>query len=243
MDQNQTPATPVMPSGPILEARDLCKSYDGRPALSISVTFDRGRVIGLLGPNGSGKTTLLKLAAGLLAPTSGQLLIGGMPVGPRTKEIVSYLPERNSIPLTMTVAEAVEFFRTMFPGFGRDKAIAMLEKLQVPGDRRIRALSKGMREKVQIVLVMSRNAQLYLLDEPLGGVDPASRDYILDTVIRQAAPGSTVLFSTHLIRDVEPFLDDFIFLQNGRPIMADSVAHVHEGGRTLDDLFREVFRC
>ncbi len=230
---------------PLLIAQNLCKTYEQHLALShVSLRLQPGRVIGLLGPNGSGKTTFLKLAAGLLTPTAGTLTIGGYPIGPETKRIVSYLPERNSLPLWMNAADAVSFFETMFDDFDRAAAVSMLERLDVPSDRPIKAFSKGMREKIQIVLVMSRRAQLYLLDEPLGGVDPASREFILSTVIQQAAPHAAILFSTHLIRDVEPYLDEFIFLRQGEVIRYDATKTVTEQeGRSLDELFREVFQC
>lgn len=229
---------------PVLEAHSLQKCYTMTPALDINLILPRGKVVGLLGPNGSGKTTLIKLAAGLLRPTRGELLISGMPVSQHTKAIVSYLPERNALPNWMKAADALDFYATMFPDFDRERAIYMLDTLQVPAAQRIKTLSKGMKEKVQVVLAMSRHAELFLLDEPIGGVDPATRDFILDAVIRNREPNSTVLISTHLIADVEQILDDFIFLQKGHIARYGPARETREEeGKTLDQLFREVFRC
>lgn len=234
-----------MNSTPILEARSLVKCYGPNPpALTADLKLPAGKIIGLLGPNGSGKTTLIKLAAGILTPTSGDILIGGMPIGPETKAIVSYLPERNSLPLWMTVSQALSYVADLFADFDRDRAIEMLDRLQIPANKRISTLSKGTKEKVQLIFVMSRRARLYLLDEPIGGVDPATRDYILETVLTNHAPDSTILISTHLIADIEPALEEFIFIQRGKLLRYGSVAEVHENeGKTLDALFREVFRC
>lgn len=234
-----------MNNTPVLEARGLRKCYvANRPALDINLILPHGKVIGLLGPNGSGKTTLIKLAAGLLRPTAGELLISGGPVSRESKAIVSYLPERNAIPNWMTVADALDFYTTMFDDLDRERAIYMLDTLQIPAGQKIRTLSKGMKEKVQVVLAMSRHAELFLLDEPIGGVDPATRDFILDAVIRNREPNSTVLISTHLIADVEPILDEFVFLRGGRVMRyGPAQATREEEGKTLDQLFREVFRC
>ena len=194
---------------PILECRNLSKSY-GQSDLALnnfSIALPKGKVIGLLGPNGSGKTTLIKLTAGLLTPTSGELFVGGMPVGVETKRIVSYLPERTYFDPGMRVEETIQYFEDFYEDFSADKARAMLEDLGVPMDKKMKALSKGTKEKVQLVLVMSRDAQLYLLDEPIGGVDPATRDYILNTIVSNYNQSSTVIISTHLISDVEKVLD------------------------------------
>lgn len=231
---------------PILECRNLSKSYrQGDLALNnFSIALPKGKVIGLLGPNGSGKTTLIKLAAGLLTPTSGELFIAGMPVGVETKRIVSYLPERTYFDPGMRVEETIRYFEDFYEDFDADKARAMLEDLGVPMSKKMKALSKGTKEKVQLVLVMSRDAQLYLLDEPIGGVDPATRDYILNTIVSNYNQTSTVIISTHLISDVEKVLDEFMFIHNGALVMYNSADNVREElGKGIDELFREVFRC
>jgi len=204
----------------------------------------RGRIIGLLGPNGSGKTTLIKLANGLLSTGTGDILIDGKPVGIETRRIVSYLPERNSLDLGMTVNEAIRYFRDFYEDFDEARAYDMLRNLQIdPGDK-IKTLSKGTREKVQLILVMSRRAQLYILDEPIGGVDPAARDYILQTIISNYDENATVLISTHLIADIETILDEVIFLKNGQVVLYAPVDAIREeNGKSVDALFREVFRC
>ena len=231
---------------PILECRNLSKSYgQGDLALNnFSIALPKGKVIGLLGPNGSGKTTLIKLAAGLLTPTSGELFIAGMPVGVETKRIVSYLPERTYFDPGMRVEETIRYFEDFYEDFDADKARAMLEDLGVPMSKKMKALSKGTKEKVQLVLVMSRDAQLYLLDEPIGGVDPATRDYILNTIVSNYNQTSTVIISTHLISDVEKVLDEFMFIHNGALVMYNSADNVREElGKGIDELFREVFIC
>lgn len=234
-----------MNNSPLFEAHNLVKCYQPNvPALTVDLILPAGKIIGLLGPNGSGKTTLLKMAAGILQPSSGTLRIAGEEIGPKTKAIVSYLPERNSLPNWMTVTQVLEYFEDMFADFDRAHAIEMLDRLQLPAGKRIQTLSKGMKEKVQLVLVMSRRARLYLLDEPIGGVDPATRDYILETILASHSPDSTILISTHLIADIEQVLEEFIFIQHGRLLRYGSVADVHEKeGKTVDALFREVFRC
>jgi len=232
---------------PILECRDLTKCYSKgvRPALDhVNLKLMRGRIIGLLGPNGSGKTTLIKLANGLLSTGTGDILIDGKPVGIETRRIVSYLPERNSLDLGMTVNEAIRYFRDFYEDFDEARAYDMLRNLQIdPGDK-IKTLSKGTREKVQLILVMSRRAQLYILDEPIGGVDPAARDYILQTIISNYDENATVLISTHLIADIETILDEVIFLKNGQVVLYAPVDAIREeNGKSVDALFREVFRC
>ena len=232
---------------PILECRELTKQYsrDARPALNhVNLKLMRGRIIGLLGPNGSGKTTLIKLANGLLSTKSGEILIDGKPVGIETKKIVSYLPERNSLNLSMTVEETIRYFQDFYEDFDAGRAYEMLRNLQIDPGAKLKTLSKGTREKVQLVLVMSRRAQLYILDEPIGGVDPAARDYILNTIIGNYDENATVLISTHLITDIEPILDEVIFLKNGQVVLyapADVIRE--ENGKSVDALFREVFKC
>lgn len=234
-----------MNNTPILEARNLVKCYTkNNKALGVNLILPRGKIIGLLGPNGSGKSTFIKLVAGLLQPTSGSVTVGGYPIGPESKALVSYLPDRNTIPGHMTIFDALSYYAEMFPDFDRARAVEMLERLQLAPTLKFKSLSKGMKEKVQLVVAMSRRAQLYLLDEPIGGVDPATRDYILETIIKNHAPDSTVIISTHLIADVEPVLDEFVFIHRGQVMRYGSTAAVHEEeGTTLDALFREVFRC
>ena len=230
---------------PILECRDLCKRYGSVQALDhVNLRLEPGRIVGLLGPNGSGKTTLIKMANGLLTWEHGDLLIDGMVPGAATKSIVSYLPERTYLSDWMTAAQTIDFFEDFYPDFRRDRAEDMLLRLNVPLDRKIRQLSKGTREKVQLILVMSRKAKLYLLDEPIGGVDPATRDYILSTIIGNYDPEATVLISTHLIADVEQVLDDVVFISQGQIVLQKSVDEIREEqGKSVDQLFREVFRC
>lgn len=241
------PATPYPAAGfaPVLECDHLTKGYGARIALSdVSFAVPAGRVVGLLGPNGSGKTTLIKLAAGLLTPTGGAVRVLGMEPGARTKALLSYLPERPYFAPSMRVRDCLAFFADFYADFDRMLAQDMLARLGVPADAPMAALSKGTKEKVQLVLVMARRAALYLLDEPIGGVDPATRDYILDTIISQYHRDSTILISTHLIADVETVLDDFIFLQYGTMVVHAPVAYAAEQGyASLDDYFRRAFRC
>lgn len=228
----------------ILECRQLVKKYGSFQALNgIDLELPTGKIIGLLGPNGSGKTTLIKLASGLLQPTSGEILIDGMKPGVETKRIVAYLPERNYLEDRMTVEQMLKFMKDFYEDFNMDKAREMLTHLDIDPKAKFKALSKGTREKVQLILVMSRDAKLYLLDEPIGGVDPASRDYILDTIIKNYNKDATVILSTHLIADIEPVLDEFVFIRKGDMIRHSTVASVVEQGETVDSLFREVFRC
>lgn len=229
----------------ILQCSRLTKRYGGMTALKgIDLLLPKGEIIGLLGPNGSGKTTLLKLAAGLLTPTDGSIMIDGKLVGQETKAMVSYLPERTYLSPGMQVEECLKFFQDFYADFDLDRAQEMLKLLQVPSDAKMKTLSKGTKEKVQLVLVMSRQAKLYLLDEPLGGVDPAARDFILQTILQNYGSNSTILISTHLIGDVETILDSFVFIRDGQLCCQDSVDNVRMlKGMTLDEYFREVFRC
>jgi len=198
----------------------------------------------LLGPNGSGKTTLIKLANGLLSTKTGDILIDGKPVGIETRRIVSYLPERNSLDLSMTVEESIRYYQDFYEDFDENRAYEMLHNLQIDSQAKIKTLSKGTREKVQLILVMSRRARLYILDEPIGGVDPAARDYILQTIIANYDENATVLISTHLIADVESILDEVVFLKNGQVVLYAPVDAIREeNGKSVDALFREVFRC
>lgn len=229
----------------ILECKGLVKRYGAAPALTgVDLAIQPGRIVGLLGPNGSGKTTLIKLANGLLVPTAGSILVGGLPPGQESHALVSYLPERTSLPLWMTVGQLENFYADFFPDFQRDRFKVMLDRLEIIPAQKMKHLSKGTQEKVQLILTMSRRAKLYLLDEPIGGVDPAARDYILDTIIRHYDPEATVILSTHLISDVEKILDEVVFLHRGQIALHDSVDNIRqERGMSVDGLFREVFRC
>ena len=211
----------------ILECKNLSKKYGRKQALdNITLSLESGRIIGLLGPNGSGKTTLIKLINGLLAPTGGKLFINGNTPGVESKKIVSYLPERTYLDETQKVSEAITLFEDFYEDFDRSRAISMLEKLNIDSNARIKTLSKGTKEKVQLILVMSRRAKLYCLDEPIAGVDPAARDYILSTIINNYEPDSTILISTHLISDVENILDEVVFIKNGHIVLKNNVEEI-----------------
>ena len=229
----------------VLNCQSLTKSFGAKTALDhFTAQFYGGRITGLLGPNGSGKTTLIKLAAGLLTPTDGTVTIGGCAPGAHTKAHVAYLPDRSSLPGSLRVREAVEFFADFYADFDREKAGALLSDLHIQPDDRIGAMSKGTREKLQLALVMSRAADLYLLDEPIGGVDPAARECILDTIIRNYREDAALVISTHLIGDIEPVLDDVVMLQNGKPVLTGNAEELREShGKSIDALFREVFKC
>ena len=229
----------------VVKTVDLSKSYGSVNALNhLQLELPAGRIIGLLGPNGSGKTTLIKLIAGLLTPTKGAVLVCGMPVGPETKALVSYLPDRVYFSQSKKVSQLLDYFADFYADFDRPRAEEMLRTLGIPLESKFKALSKGAREKVQLALVMSRRAKLYLLDEPIAGVDPAARDYILRTVINNYDREATVLISTHLIADVEPVLDEYVFIHMGTVIRRGTVDETRgETGKSLDELFREVFRC
>lgn len=229
----------------ILECRGLSKRFGKVQALEdVNLKIEAGRVIGLLGPNGSGKTTLIKLANGLLTPTEGEILIDGMEPGKESKALVSYLSDKEYLPDWMSAKQLMDFFDDFFADFDRERAQEMLARLGIDETMRIKQMSKGTREKVQLILVMSRQAKLYLLDEPIGGVDPATRDYILDTIIRNYNTSAAVVISTHLIADVEQVLDDVIFIQNGRVTLQAPVDEIREEkGKSVDQYFREVFKC
>ncbi len=231
--------------GAILECKSLTKHYSALAALSnVNLTLERGRIIGLLGPNGSGKTTLIKLINGLLVPTAGTLLIGGKEPGPETKKIVSYLPEKTYLPDWMRVSDTINFFQDFYEDFDQKRAYEMLDRLHLDPSKRLKTLSKGTKEKVQLILVMSRNADLYCLDEPIGGVDPAARDYILNTIISNYNENATVIISTHLIADIERVLDEVVFIKDGIVTLHASVEDIRSReGKSIDTLFREVFRC
>jgi ABC-2 type transport system ATP-binding protein len=230
---------------PILECTSLTKRYGSSIALQdLTLTIPRGKIVGLLGPNGSGKTTLIKLISGLLTPSEGVLRISGLTPGIESKRLVSYLPDCTYLCDWMKARDIIALFADFYEDFDSSKAKEMLQRLEISADMRLKNMSKGTKEKVQLVLVMSRRAELYLLDEPIGGVDPAARDYILNTIITNYSENSTVLISTHLIYDIERVLEEFVFLSGGRFIMQDSVDNIRETqGKSIDQLFREVFRC
>ncbi|MEF9918166.1 MAG: ABC transporter ATP-binding protein [Eubacterium sp.] len=229
----------------ILECTGLTKKFGNKEALNdITFQIPRGKIVGLLGPNGSGKTTMIKLANGLLTPTSGTMTIAGMAPSVDTKRIVSYLPERTYLSDWMTVTQLVKFFSDFYEDFNSIKAFNMINDLGISIKDRIKTMSKGTKEKVQLILVMSREAELYLLDEPIGGVDPAARDYILNTIIGNYNDNATVVISTHLIADIEKILDEVIFINQGNIVMQSSVDDIREKQqKSVDELFREVFKC
>lgn len=230
---------------PILECKNLVKTYANSEALKgIDLTINRGRIVGLLGPNGSGKSTLIKLANGLLTPSSGEILINGLKPGIETKKIVSYLPEMTYLNDWMKVSDIINFFKDFYDNFNPEKAHEMLQKLNINPNDKLKTMSKGTKEKVQLILVMSREANLYLLDEPIAGVDPAARDYILNTIITNYNKNATIIISTHLISDIERILDDVVFISYGKIFLTKSVDEIRETeGKSVDTLFREVFRC
>ena len=230
---------------PILECQRLTKKYGSFFALSeLTLSLDRGQIVGLLGPNGSGKTTLIKLANGLLNPTDGHIMINGLAPGTESKKIVSYLPDRSFFSEHMKVKEIISYYTDFYDNFSTDRASKMLDTLEIDINSRFSALSKGTKEKVQLVLVMSRDADLYILDEPIGGVDPAARDYILQTILTNYNENATVLIPTHLISDIENVLDRVIFLQNGQLALNETVDDIRlKYGKSVDALFREVFKC
>ena len=230
---------------PILECQRLTKKYGSFFALSeLTLSLDRGQIVGLLGPNGSGKTTLIKLANGLLNPTDGHIMINGLAPGTESKKIVSYLPDRSFFSEHMKVKEIISYYTDFYDNFSTDRASKMLDTLEIDINSRFSALSKGTKEKVQLVLVMSRDVDLYILDEPIGGVDPAARDYILQTILTNYNENATVLISTHLISDIENVLDRVIFLRNGQLALNETVDDIRlKYGKSVDTLFREVFKC
>ena len=245
MDNVQLQQNAAPQSDPIVRCTGVVKKYGSFVALNnFDLEIPRGRIVGLLGPNGSGKTTLIKLIAGLLAPNAGTVYVDGNPVGPKTKAVVSYLPERTYFSDTMKISELLDYFEDFYDDFDRVRAQSMLADLQIDQNAKLKTLSKGTKEKVQLVMVMSRRAKLYLLDEPIAGVDPAAREYILRTIITNYGEDSTILISTHLIQDVEQVLDEFMFISGGQVFMRDTTDNVRENqGKSVDALFREVFRC
>lgn len=229
----------------ILQCNELTKKFGSKTALSkIDIKLKRGKITGLLGPNGSGKTTLIKLANGLLHPDGGEILIDGKTPGAESKAIVSYLPEKTYLNDYMTVKEIIQFFCDFYSDFDKSRALDMLARLGMNENDKLKTMSKGTKEKVQLILVMSRRAQIYFLDEPIAGVDPAARDYILETIITNYDENAAIVISTHLIADVEKVLDEVIFLKYGEIVMHKSVDEIREDeGKSVDMLFREVFKC
>ena len=229
----------------ILQCNELTKKFGSKTALSkIDIKLKRGKITGLLGPNGSGKTTLIKLANGLLHPDGGEILIDGKTPGAELKAIVSYLPEKTYLNDYMTVKEIIQFFCDFYSDFDKSRALDMLARLGINENDKLKTMSKGTKEKVQLILVMSRRAQIYFLDEPIAGVDPAARDYILETIITNYDENAAIVISTHLIADVEKVLDEVIFLKYGEIVMHKSVDEIREDeGKSVDMLFREVFKC
>ena len=229
----------------LLECKMLCKSYDEKTVLKdINLKIPRGKIVGLLGKNGTGKTTLIKLINDLLIPTSGEILINGKKPGIESKEIISYLPERTYLDREITVKDAIKYFEEFYKNFDSQKAMKLLKDLDLNIDSKISKMSKGMQEKLQLILVMSRNAELYILDEPLGGVDPATRDFILDTILSNFCEGASIIISTHLIADVERILDEVIFIDKGEIILTSSADELRNKEKSsIDEVFRRYFKC
>lgn len=229
----------------LLECKNLCKSFDDKEILKdINLTVESGRIVGLLGRNGQGKSTLIKLVNDLLTPTSGEVLINGKAPDIESKRIISYLPERTYLDKDMSVDEVINFFSEFYDDFNKQKAYKLLEDLELDVNQRLKRMSKGMQEKVQLIMVMSREAQLYILDEPLGGVDPATRDYILDTILSNFSEGASVIISTHLIADIERILDDVIFIDKGKIVLSASADELRTKEKmSVDEVFRRLFKC
>lgn len=229
----------------VLECIGLGKNYGKKVALDdLNMKIESGKIVGVLGPNASGKTTFIKLANGLLTPTKGKITIDGHEPSVYTKEIVAYLPDKKYLNDWMKVSELIEFFKDFYSNFKADRAYEMLESLNIDKNDKLKTLSKGTKEKIQLILVMSRDAKLYMLDEPIAGVDPAARDYIIRTIINNYNKDATVMICTHLIADIEPILDDVVFIKNGKLVLSSSVDDIREKyGRSVDEHFREVFKC
>ena len=229
----------------LLEIKNLSKTFDNKQVLKdINLSISKGKIIGLLGKNGAGKTTLIKLINDLLTPTTGEIKVKGNEVGVETKKIISYLPERTYLNKQMKVSEVIDFFADFYDNFDSEKAKKLLKDLDLDIDQRLTKMSKGMQEKVQLVLVMSRNADLYILDEPLGGVDPATRDYILDTILSNFNEKASVIISTHLISDIERILDEVIFIDKGEIILQEEADKLRKKEKSsIDEIFRRMFKC
>lgn len=229
----------------LIEFRNVTKKFGYKLALEdVNIKIERGKIYGLLGPNGSGKTTMIKLMNDLLQPTSGEVLIKGEKPGVESKKIISYLPERTYLNMDMKVEELLTFFSDFYADFDQEKALKLLEKLDIATDAKLKTMSKGTKEKVQLIAVMSRKADIYILDEPIGGVDPASRDYILETIISNFSENSSLIISTHLIADIEKILDEVIFINKGKIVLCENADEVRAKNKTtIDALFREEFKC
>ena len=229
----------------LVEFKNLSKNYGTKQALvDVNITFEKGKIYGLLGPNGSGKTTMIKIINDLLQPSGGEILVNGKEPGIESKKIISYLPERTYLNMNMKVSELIQFFKDFYDDFDEEKATKLLEKLKINKTDRLKNMSKGTKEKVQLIMVMSRKAELYILDEPIGGVDPASRDYILDTILTNFNEGASIIICTHLIADIEKILDQVIFINQGKIFLnedADTIRNKRQ--TTIYKLFREEFKC
>ena len=226
----------------IISVNNLTKSYGSHTVLqNVSFGLEEGHIIGLLGPNGSGKTSLIKILTGLINDYSGEVLIDGRKPGAFTKNMVAYLPEKTYLAAWMTADDAVNYIADFYDDFDKAKAMNMLDLFQLPHKQKAKTMSKGMQEKLQLILVMCRNAKVYILDEPMGGVDPAARDFILDAIIKNRPEGSTLMMSTHLIHDIEGVLDSIVMIGRGHLLMQDTVAHLTESGKTVNEVFKEVF--
>jgi len=229
----------------LVELKELSKSYGSKKALkNVDLNIEKGKIYGLLGPNGSGKTTIIKIINGLLQPTNGSILIKGKAPGIDSKKVISYLPERTYLNMNFKVTEIIELFSDFYEDFDSKKALKQLKKLNINPNDKLKTMSKGTKEKVQLVLVMSRKAELYILDEPIGGVDPASRDYILETILNNFNEGSSIIICTHLISDIEKILDDVIFINKGEIVLNSPAEDIRKTKKTtIDKLFREEFKC
>ena len=229
----------------LVQCKNLYKEFDNQKILkNINLTIPKGKIIGLLGKNGMGKSTLIKLINDLLTPTSGEILINGEKPGVESKKVISYLPERTYLDKSMTVGQVLRYFEEFYDNFNTEKAKRLLKDLDLSIEKKISHMSKGMQEKLQLILVMSREAELYILDEPLGGVDPATRDYILDTILSNFKEGASVLISTHLIADIERILDDVIFIDKGEIKLTSSADELRKTENAIiDEIFRRSFKC
>jgi len=229
----------------LVECKKLCKSYDEKQVIKdVNLKIPKGKIIGLLGKNGTGKTTLIKLINDLLTPTSGEVLIKGKKPGVESKDIIAFLPERTYLDREMSVKDAIKYFEEFYTNFDSQKAVKLLKDLDLDMNSKISKMSKGMQEKLQLILVMSRNAELYILDEPLGGVDPATRDYILDTILSNFCEGASVIISTHLIADIERILDEVIFIDKGKIVLTSSADELrNKENASIDEIFRRYFKC
>ncbi len=229
----------------LVKCNNLCKEFDNKQILNnINLTIPKGKIIGLLGKNGMGKTTLIKLINDLLTPTSGEVLINGEKPGINSKKVISYLPERTYLDKSMKISQILTFFEEFYDDFNKERAIKLLKDLDLDINSKVNKMSKGMQEKLQLILVMSRDAELYILDEPLGGVDPATRDYILDTILSNFSDGASVIISTHLISDIERILDEVIFIDKGKIILTSSADELRtKENASIDEIFRRCFKC